>query len=393
MGQFVDDITARYFRGIHSFIPIISRPRFHEQLVKCGAPPLAGFSILLLSMGLITYHPELVQQVSEPLDMTTLYVTTKTLFAQVQASSPPSLHLIQASTIIAAYEYAIGKFHDAFTTIGICARMGYTSRLHLANPNAGMDRNTYLQAEEESNTWWGIVACERIFYCEIAESQQPFAMRVPPREARLPTEPTLASFAVSKSRSPLNEPIATETTGGFACMAQATWLLDEVFKAMEVTDLDARLTQLDGLDHTLRTVLTVVMNRDQGAWGSFCAANAMIISRALFILHGEILHQVAHMGACKRKSPEQWLNSSRAALDSITKMVQDIAIIHSEVSALSNLDTLPPSCAFITRAALRHIDGTGLNGDQWDGARTREKLQMSWEKFNHRWNAVPKYNG
>jgi hypothetical protein len=161
MGQFVDDITARYFRGIHSFIPIISRPRFHEQLVKCGAPSPAGFSILLLSMGLITYHPELVQQVSDPLDMTSLYVTTKTLFAQVQASSPPSLHLIQASTIIAAYEYAIGKFHDAFTTIGICARMGYTSRLHLANPNAGMDRNTYLQAEEESNTWWGIVACER----------------------------------------------------------------------------------------------------------------------------------------------------------------------------------------------------------------------------------------
>jgi hypothetical protein len=70
-------------------------------------------------------------------------------------------------------------------------------------------------------------------------------------------------------------------------------------------------------------------------------------------------------------------------------MVQDIAIIHSEVSALSNLDTLPPSCAYITRAALWHIDGTGFNSDQWDAARTREQLQMSWEKFDHRWNAVP----
>lgn len=160
-GQFVDDITARYFRGIHSFIPIISRPRFHDQLVKYGAPPPVSFSILLLSMCLITYHPELVQRVPEPIDMATLYVTTKTLFAQVQASFTPTLHLIQASTIIAAYEYATGKFDDAFTTIGLCARIGYASRLHLTSPESGMDRSAQLQAEEEGNTWWGIVACER----------------------------------------------------------------------------------------------------------------------------------------------------------------------------------------------------------------------------------------
>jgi len=60
-------------------------------------------------------------------------------------------------------------------------------------------------------------------------------------------------------------------------MAQAAWLLDEVFKAIEVTDLDARLTQLDGLNHTLRTVLAVVMDKDQGAGGSLCAANMMIM--------------------------------------------------------------------------------------------------------------------
>lgn len=109
----------------------------------------------------------------------------------------------------------------------------------------------------------------RTFYCEITDSQQPFAIRVPPREARLPTEPTLESMAGLNS--------TPETTGGFACLAQAAWLLDEVFKAIEVTDLDTRLTQLDGLNHTLRTVLAVVMDKDQGAWGSFCAANMMII--------------------------------------------------------------------------------------------------------------------
>lgn len=109
----------------------------------------------------------------------------------------------------------------------------------------------------------------RTIYCEIADSRQPFASRVPPREAPLPTEPTLQSIAGFNS--------TLETTGGFACMAQAVWLLDEVFRAIEVTDLDARLTQLDGLNHTLLTVLAVVMDKDQGSWGSFCAANMMII--------------------------------------------------------------------------------------------------------------------
>ncbi|KAJ5785779.1 uncharacterized protein N7503_010991 [Penicillium pulvis] len=220
-------------------------------------------------MCLITYQSEPPQQGFDPLDTKTLYITTKTLFAQVQASSSPSLHLIQASTIIAAYEYATGKFQDAFTTIGLCARMGYASRLHLSSPDLGMDRCAYLQAEEEGNTWWGIVACERTIYCEIVDSRQPFASRVPPREAPLPTEPTLQSIAGFNSTS--------GTIGGFACMAQAVWLLDEVFRAIEVTDLDARLTQLDGLTHTLLTVLAVVMDKDQGAWGSFCAANTMII--------------------------------------------------------------------------------------------------------------------
>lgn len=95
------------------------------------------------------------------------------------------------------------------------------------------------------------------------------------------------------------------------------------------------------------------------------------------------------MSACKRKSPEQWLENSRTALDSITKVVEDIAMSHNGVS-VPGLDTLPPSCAFVTRVALLHVDSTVVDGGQWDRVRTREQLQIYWEKFNHRWNVVPK---
>lgn len=96
------------------------------------------------------------------------------------------------------------------------------------------------------------------------------------------------------------------------------------------------------------------------------------------------------MSTCKHKSQEQWRDSSRAALDSITKMVQDIAMSHNAVS-FAELDTLPPSCAFVIRAALRHVDNTGVGGDQWDRARTSDQLQISREKFDHRWNATPAF--
>jgi Fungal specific transcription factor domain len=160
-GQFVDDISARYFHGIHAFIPVVSRRRIHNHLVDFGAPPPASFSILLLTMCLITYHPEFASTDTESLDQETLYLATKTLFAQVQASLPPSLDLIQAGIIISTYEYASGKTHDAFASIGFCARMGYTARLHLATPVQGMNAEVYRKAQEDANTWWGIVICER----------------------------------------------------------------------------------------------------------------------------------------------------------------------------------------------------------------------------------------
>lgn len=162
--QQIDDIITRYFRAIHSFIPMLSRPRVNRYLDDHGAPPPAGFSILLLSMCLITYHPDLVPPSAHSLDQETLYVTTKTLFGLVQASFSPSLHLIQATMIMATYEYANGKIHDAFASIGLCARMGYAAHIDNVHPVQEMGDEEYLEAEEKANTWWNILICERYDY-------------------------------------------------------------------------------------------------------------------------------------------------------------------------------------------------------------------------------------
>lgn len=84
----------------------------------------------------------------------------------------------------------------------------------------------------------------------------------------------------------------------------------------------------------------------------------------------------------KRKSPEEWLKGSYLALDSFTNMMQEIAVAPNNLP-LSEIDTLPPSCAWVIQAAIQHIDNTG-DGDKW--GRVREQLEMAREKFNHRWS-------
>lgn len=37
--QFVDDISAHYSQGIHRYLPIIFRKRFHDYLIHVGASP------------------------------------------------------------------------------------------------------------------------------------------------------------------------------------------------------------------------------------------------------------------------------------------------------------------------------------------------------------------
>lgn len=157
-GQTIDDIVWRYFRGIHSFIPILSAPQFHDQLTHLAASPSAAFSVLLMSMALVTYHPNLGASGSA-LNEETFYITVKSVFAQTLASFPNSLHLLQAGIIIATHEYATRRISEALCTISICARMGYATDLHLVVQTELPGH--LIQPSEKIITWMGVVILER----------------------------------------------------------------------------------------------------------------------------------------------------------------------------------------------------------------------------------------
>jgi hypothetical protein len=177
-GLFVDDVSSRYFDGIHRYIPVISRPRFQYDLIGSGSVPSAGFSVLLLAMCLVHSSPTLrrsgqaASQNFLHVGYASLHLTATALFAQVQAQCPPSLYLLQAGLLLAIYEYVSGRPDQAFTSIAGCARMAYAARIHVCNqpspqpPWRPIDKASTslaykLQVQEAANTWWGIVIAER----------------------------------------------------------------------------------------------------------------------------------------------------------------------------------------------------------------------------------------
>ncbi|EED24290.1 conserved hypothetical protein [Talaromyces stipitatus ATCC 10500] len=357
--QTLEDIVTRYFRGIHSFIPMLSRSRVERCLVDHSTPPPAGFSVLLLSMCLITYHPDFVPPSAHPLDQETLYLTTKSLFALVQASFPPSLHLIQASIIIATYEYANGRIHDAFASMGVCARIGYAAHIDSAIPVQGMEVGEYQEAEEKASTWWGIVIWERTILCEIANLQRPLTTRIPGSLADYRDGTTLHKAGASGSESDTD-------AFKFSCAVQGTWLLDQVIKTLDMTDPEARYNQLHGLDHTIQGVLVVILNQSQGKGGIYCTAIRILL---------------------RSKEREERLKSSHAAMNTITKMVDEIAASHT--STVSLVDTIPPGFLYVIRQVLQYIRESETKVDTWDEVERR--LSRASLKFEYRWGGRATY--
>lgn len=159
-GQYIDDITSKYFKGVHRWLPIISKKRFNKRLTNLKVLPTADFSILLLTMRLITQYPS--KDLEKEQDREVLYLATKTLFTQVQSFVPSSIYIIQAGVLLATYEHAHAMIEASYVTIGTTARMAFAAGLHnkqCSNESKGTD--DWLEEEEALSTWWGLVICDR----------------------------------------------------------------------------------------------------------------------------------------------------------------------------------------------------------------------------------------
>lgn len=185
-------------------------------------------------------------------------------------------------------------------------------------------------------------------------------------------------------------------------MVQAALFLDQLFKTLQITDLDEKLIRLDGLDHTIRTFLAIAMDQSQGRLGPFCVVNSMIErsaqrfrsililieDRALLILHAHILDQVQYTAQCKRRPPAQWRANSHSVLNTVIRMMDEVIINHNEIP-LSHRDTVPPTTACLVRVVLEYVRCYGVDNVGWD---CEGEMGIYMQRYNYRWGFdSPKY--
>lgn len=121
----------------------------------------------------------------------------------------------------------------------------------------------------------------------MAVPEQPLVTTIPDGDVLLPTEPETPrpGDCVRQDAVPTHGAyipvscIVSLDVRGFGRTAQAAWLLDQVFKTLEIPGLHPRLTQLQGLDVTIQTFLGVLLQQCYSEENptEFCQAIAMTI--------------------------------------------------------------------------------------------------------------------
>ncbi|KAL4900404.1 hypothetical protein BDW74DRAFT_182733 [Aspergillus multicolor] len=371
-GQYLDEISVRYFQSIHWYLPIISRQRFHAHLLSFGTDPRADFSVLVLSMCMLTYDPDPDRQDGKHVDSSTLYLATKSLFSQAQTIGRPSLNLIQAGILLAVYEYARGERDLGFVSMGVSARLAYAAGLKQPTSLPSMNNDVYPD-EEDGSTWWGICMCERIALCDVNLINQPL-LSIMPKEVN--------AFSCRESESVPSTP-SNVYQDGFRQAMRATYLLDELLEVLKAPESSTKQRHLDDLDKSIQVFLTMTMQRFPMASGVYCGGISIAI-RGLFLLHRQVLDR-AKAPSGEIDCPKEAYLNSRAALDTVTKIVSDIATARQQLSP-DRMDAYPPTYAYLIRTALKYIHEhcQPLSPGSWLWE-AEKRLQHSRDLLRRRW--------
>lgn len=158
------EVCDQYFRSFHRWLPVVSYDLLMENTTmyvdKC---PPADFSLLVLAMYLVTLDPsdDSRTQITPP---QTLYLDLRMSFMRVQILITASTRLIQTGLLLAAYDYACGRPHAAYISIGTCVRMASILGIDRYNRlNEPMNGNpaTGIRPLETQNMYWAMIMLER----------------------------------------------------------------------------------------------------------------------------------------------------------------------------------------------------------------------------------------
>ena len=192
---------------------------------------------------------------------------------------------------------------------------------------------------------------------------------------------------------------SNKIVGSFGRSAQATFLLSRTIESMKIDELKVRHSVLSDIDAQLQQLLSILLKQGGGTCGPYCGAVAITLKyqkktriiqsyslltniRALFILHQCLLDQAildGDVGIFKE--------SSLATLDSMTRMLIDIASSFNQNLPALDLELYPPVCVHLVRWVMYDFLGINSLRDKVGGHNFQELSKMLYH-LNNRWKII-----
>jgi hypothetical protein len=149
-------IATKFFETVHTFMPIVSKPRLYGRFLNPLAPRRSDVALLLLCMRLITMLPA-----GTPMSRTPEYLAAKRFHTELELTAGFSPQVLQAGVLIALYEYGHAIYPAAYLTIGGLARYGISSGIDGTGPSQMSPPSDWIEAEERKRIWWAVLILDR----------------------------------------------------------------------------------------------------------------------------------------------------------------------------------------------------------------------------------------
>jgi hypothetical protein len=148
-----------HFDTVHTWMPIISKRTFAQNLLHLLSHKKAELFLLILSMKLCC-SPVTASR-------TVLYRVVKQFYFDIESAGVLSIRVLQAGIFIALYELGHAIYPAAMLTVGNCAHYATTLGVDKTANAVGVMQLSWVQEEEYRRAWWGITILDRFVKASI----------------------------------------------------------------------------------------------------------------------------------------------------------------------------------------------------------------------------------
>ncbi|KAH8817451.1 hypothetical protein F5884DRAFT_250613 [Xylogone sp. PMI_703] len=285
----MDDIkltTAKYFRTIHIWMPVIAKERFYRRLPDSWITPHADFIVLLLCIHFISQNPSEEGEVKS-----SLYAMIKSLISLLESAGYLSVEVVQSRLLMSIFEMSHGIHPAASISIAACARIGDALSLNKkwrqAIPN---DPITRASAEDERCVWWATIIVDR--FINLCNGEDLFSTKdadpcdLLPMHDELWNQDTMTSITPSTLLTPSNVYV-----GALARECQISHLIGRVLRHVfePAPDPEFNTEEAVQLERTLDAYNILLLEEASDSCEWSCAAVGMCSSALLMLYQSSLL--------------------------------------------------------------------------------------------------------